>query len=68
MPDSGYGSVHVDDISMTLLGLCAESASLFNVMLGTLPLLVGYGVGEENITTDLYGVVVFWNNDAVAST
>ena len=65
MPHLSYLAIHIDNISLALVGIRCKSTRFIDVAGNTLPLFIGYRIGVHHRTIDFHGSIVLWNNQPV---
>ena len=67
----GYGlylAIHVDDVSLALLGFVRESASLIDIVASALALDITYSVGIHHLAVHFHRGFILGHHQSVALT
>ena len=65
MPHLSYLAIHIDNISLALVGISGKSARFIYVAGNTLALFIGHRIGVHYRAIDFHGSIVLWNNQPV---
>ena len=68
MPHLSYLAIHIDNISLALVGIRCKSTRFIDVAGNTLALFIGYRIGVHHRTIDFHGSIILWNNQPVTLT